>query len=78
MGRIVLRGRARPVEVFAPAPDWPAADRELLAAALDEPDAQRAAEKIKPLLERYPNDSALENLLCRTQSLNEEGAYVVS
>ncbi|WP_126177068.1 adenylate/guanylate cyclase domain-containing protein [Tsuneonella rigui] len=78
MGKVVLRGRAKAVEVFAPAPEWAAAEREDLAAALAEDDPERAADKIKPLAERYPTDSALENLLRRTRSLNEEGAYVVS
>jgi adenylate cyclase len=78
MGKVVLRGRAKAVEVFAPAPEWAAAEREDLAAALAEGDPERAADKIKPLAERYPTDSALENLLRRTRSLNEEGAYVVS
>jgi adenylate cyclase len=78
MGRVVLRGRAKPVDVFDVAPDWPEADRVALAEALAIPDRERSAAKIKTLLERYPADSALENLLQRTRSLNEEGAYVVS
>jgi adenylate cyclase len=78
MGRIVLRGRAKPVDVFGVAPDWPEADRIALAEALSMTDPGQSAAKIKTLLERYPADSALENLLQRTRSLNEEGAYVVS
>jgi adenylate cyclase len=78
MGRVVLRGRAKPVDVFGVAPDWPEADRKALADALSTADPEQAAAKIKALLERYPADSALENLLQRTRSLNEEGAYVVS
>ena len=78
MGRILLRGRAKPVDVFGAAPDWPEADRIALAEAVATPDCEEAAAKIKTLLERYPADSALQNLLQRTRSLNEEGAYVVS
>ena len=78
MGKVVLRGRAKAVEVFGIAPEWSAEEREALSAALAEADPERAAAKIKPLAERYPTDSALENLLRRTRSLNEEGAYVVS
>ena len=78
MGRVVLRGRAKPVDVFDVAPDWPATDRTALAEAVAIADPDQSAEKIKQLLERYPADSALENLLQRTRSLNEEGAYVVS
>jgi adenylate cyclase len=78
MGRVVLRGRAKPVDVFGVAPDWPETDRKALADALSTADPEQAAAKIKALLERYPADSALENLLQRTRSLNEDGAYVVS
>ena len=78
MGKVVLRGRAKAVEVFGIAPEWDADEREALSAALAEDDPERAADKIKPLAERYPTDSALQNLLRRTRSLNEEGAYVVS
>ncbi len=78
MGRVVLRGRAKPVDVFGIAPDWPAEDRAALAEAVETDDTQRSMAKIKALLERYPADSALQNLLKRTRSLDEEGAYVVS
>jgi adenylate cyclase len=78
MGRVVLRGRAKPVEVFDVAPDWPEEDRKTLAEAVALTDPERAAAKIKPLVARYPADTAVENLLHRTRSLNEEGAYVVS
>ncbi|GGD86682.1 adenylate/guanylate cyclase domain-containing protein [Tsuneonella deserti] len=78
LGRVVLRGRAKPVDVFDVAPDWPAADREALAQAVSMSDPEEAAAKIIPLTRRYPADNALKNLLQRTRSLNEEGAYVVS
>jgi len=80
LGRVVLRGRAKPVDVFDVAPDWPAEDRTALAEALDigARDAQAAAARISAIVDRYPADTALENLLRRTRSLNEEGAYVVS
>lgn len=78
LGRVVLRGRAKPVDVFDVAPDWPAAERAALGEALSTADPAQSEAKIKALLERYPADSTLKNLLQRTQSLNEEGAYVVS
>lgn len=78
MGRVILRGRAKPVDVFGIVPDWPESDRIALAEALATSDPEQSAAKIKALLERYPADSALGNLLQRTRSLNEEGAYVVS
>ena len=80
MGRIVLRGRAKPVDVFGVAPDWPAEDRATLAEAiaLSREDRAAAESKLIALTQRYPADTALENLLKRTRSLNEDGAYVVS
>jgi len=78
LGRVVLRGRAKPVDVFDVAPDWPAADRIALAEAVSMADACQSGAKISALIERYSADSALKNLLQRTRSLNEEGAYVVS
>jgi adenylate cyclase len=78
LGRVVLRGRAKPVDVFDVAPDWPAIERAALGEAVSTADPAQSEAKIKALLERYPADSTLKNLLQRTQSLNEEGAYVVS
>ncbi|MGX7951574.1 CHASE2 domain-containing protein [Tsuneonella sp. HG249] len=80
MGRIVLRGRKQPVDVFDIAPEWTPEERSALGHALSlgetHPDA--AAGKINDLAKRYNADNALLNLLLRTQQLNEEGAYVVS
>jgi adenylate cyclase len=78
LGRVVLRGRAKPVDVFDVAPDWPAIERAALGEAVSTADPAQSEAKIKALLERYPADSTLKNLLQRTRSLNEEGAYVVS
>lgn len=80
MGRIVLRGRKQPVDVFDIAPDWPEQDRRALghAIALAEAHPQAAAEKIGALAARYGADKALANLLRRVLHLNEEGAYVLS
>jgi adenylate cyclase len=80
MGRVVLRGRAKPVEVFDIAADWSAEDRKALghALALAETHPEAAGEKINALAKRYPADTAVTNLLRRTQQLNEEGAYVLA
>jgi adenylate cyclase len=79
MGRIVLRGRRRPVDVFEPVPEFPAAERKLLIEAVAMLDSDRAAalERISAIVERNPADSALKNLLDRSRQLNEEGAYVL-
>jgi adenylate cyclase len=80
LGRIVLRGRAKPVDVYDVAPDWPAEDRAALgkAIALVRSDPSSAIAKINEIGARHPADSAIENLLHRLQQLNEEGAYVLS
>ncbi|MCB2088209.1 MAG: adenylate/guanylate cyclase domain-containing protein [Sphingomonadaceae bacterium] len=79
MGRVVLRGRARPVNLMEPAPDFPVQDRQMLEQAIELIDNNRAAaiELIEELVSRYPADTALENLLMRTKKLNEEGVYVL-
>ncbi len=78
MGRIVLRGRSRPIEVFDVAPDWTAQDRDALRAAiaLAESDPEQAASEINNIAERYGPDNAVSNLLRRIKRLDKEGAYV--
>jgi adenylate cyclase len=79
MGRVVLRGRAQPVEVFDAAPDFPAADREGLAKALEllAHDREEGLRRLAEIAGRNPADMALQNLLRRAQHLNQEGAYVL-
>jgi adenylate cyclase len=79
MGRIVLRGRRRPVDVFEAAPDFPESDRRALERAMDSLDKDRTAAiaSIADVAGRNPADMALKNLLRRCTELNEEGAYVL-
>jgi adenylate cyclase len=79
MGRVVLRGRSKPVDLFEPAPDFPADDRAALAraVALIESDTAAAIELIAALVEKHPADTALANLLHRTRNLREDGAFVL-
>ena len=79
MGRVVLRGRRRPVDVFEAAPDFPDADRRALIEALDllNNDRAEAIERLKELANRNPADIAVKILLGRSTQLNEEGAYVL-
>ena len=79
MGRVQLRGRARPVDLFEPAPDFPAGDRQQLAeatamAAADRAGAQRLVQAVAA---RHPTDSALGNLAQRMQDMDEGGTYVL-
>jgi adenylate cyclase len=79
MGRVVLRGRKRPVDIVEPASDFPASDREGLEKALQllEKDPDEALDLLQEIVARYPADKALHNLLSRSRDLNEEGAYVL-
>lgn len=79
MGRVQLRGRARPVDIHEPAPDFPAEDRAQLeeASRVAAEDAERAAALVGDVLARHPDDAALQNLHHRMRNLDEGGAYVL-
>ena len=79
MGRIVLRGRAQPVDIYHPKPDFPAADRAKLieAAQLSESKHDVAVQLIDEVAAMYPEDPALRNYSSRIRNLNEGGAYVL-
>lgn len=81
MGRVRLRGRATPVDLFEPAPDFPVEDRTALAgilAAFDGEDAGargQALERLKGMINHHPDDAALANLLYRYEYIGEGGTY---
>jgi adenylate cyclase len=81
MGRVRLRGRATPVDLFEPAPDFPEEDRVLLAKALAAFDAEDAEARtaallqLKALADRYPEDAALANLVYRYEYIGDGGTY---
>jgi adenylate cyclase len=79
MGRVILRGRRRPVDVFEAAPEFPDADRKELERAIEllagDPAAGLAL--LSEIVGRNPDDIALKNLLGRSRELNEEGAYAL-
>lgn len=81
MGRVRLRGRATPVDLFEPAPDFPIADRAVLSeilAAFDSEDADArsgALERLKGMINHHPDDAALANLLYRYEYIGEGGTY---
>jgi adenylate cyclase len=79
MGRVVLRGREKPVNLFEPAPDFPQEDRAALhqAMILIESDREAAIEVLSGLCARYPDDKALANLLERTRHLSVGNAFVL-
>lgn len=79
MGRVVLRGRARPVDLFEPAPDFAESDRAALAKAsvLAVTDRAAALQLVEAVAGRHPDDLALGNLVQRMQQMDEGGSYVL-
>jgi adenylate cyclase len=79
LGRVALRGRARPVDLFEPAPDFPEDDRAALteASALAATDRAAALALAEQVSARYPEDSALRNLVQRMRAMDEGGTYVL-
>jgi adenylate cyclase len=79
MGRVVLRGRARPVDLFEPAPGFPDQDRASLAeaSALAASDPAAALRLVEAVAARHPDDTALGNLARRMAALDEGGTYVL-
>ena len=79
MGTVVLRGRAKPVDLFEPAPDFPDEDRKALvqASILMEGDRKQAEQVIAGVVARHPQDKALANLLYRVQNTEGGSAYVL-
>ena len=83
MGRVQLRGRARPVDLFEPAPEFPDADRALLAEASalalsgQAAGRDRALRIVQDCAARHPDDSALGNLARRIAAMDEGGTYVL-
>ncbi|MEQ5787382.1 adenylate/guanylate cyclase domain-containing protein [Erythrobacter sp. NFXS35] len=79
MGRVQLRGRARPVDLFEPIPEFPGTDRETLARAcvLAASDRAAAIRLVEDVADRHPDDSALRNLVKRMREMDEGGTYVL-
>ena len=80
MGRVVLRGRLSPVDLFEPTPDFPEADRAVLADACAKAlagDRDGAVRLAQDVADRHPDDSALRNLGKRMLEMNEGGTYVL-
>ncbi len=80
MGRVRLRGRAQPVDLFEAAPDFPEDDRAALAqaCALAASDPARAIDIARHVASRHAQDLALQSLLQRLQQTHGEGTYVLS
>lgn len=77
LGRITLRGRATPVEIFEPVPDATAQDRARLAQLLERFDERdgKALEELEILASTNVRDAALANLVYRLQHMEPGGSY---
>ncbi len=79
MGRITLSGRARPVEIFEPVPDWATEDRTAfgdLVAAHDAGDSA-AMTRLTDMIAKWGDDRALTNLVNRLQQTGKGESYVL-
>jgi adenylate cyclase len=80
MGRIRLRGRSTPVEVFEMAADSPASARERLNAAYARFDAGdiAALDEIRALAREFESDAPLANLVRRLETAGPGGVFELS
>ncbi len=79
MGRITLRGRATPVEIFEPVPEWDAAERQKVSEiiAAHEKGDQTAVQQLGDMLQRYGEDLGLANLLERLKATKQGESYAL-
>ena len=79
MGRVVLRGRSQPVDLFEPAPDFPREDSEAMIEAMGrwDSDPKHTLAVIESLVFKHQSDTALHNLLHRLRHSEEGKAYAL-
>jgi adenylate cyclase len=79
MGRIVLWGRATPVEVWEPKPDMEEPTRRELQALWERYDAgdRAALAGIEGIAGNHPEDAALQNFVLRIREVGPGGDYVL-
>ena len=78
MGRIVLSGRATPVEVWEPVPDWPEADRRLLTGLwLRFDGGDESALSDMEAFASDKRDAALDNFVYRLRHAGPGGHFVL-
>lgn len=77
LGRVVLRGRSTPIDIFEPAPDFTAADRSdlTLALAMLREDRGGALQRLAAMAARHPDDEALHCLLLREEKSSSDGSF---
>ena len=79
MGRITLSGRARPVEIFEPVPEWEDSKRTAFAALVDAHDAGdvSAMTRLTDMIAKLGEDGALTNLVSRLKQTGKGESYVL-
>lgn len=79
MGRVILRGRAKAVDLREPAPNFPEEDRQGLinVMSLLDSDPAQAVLIAERIAARHPGDKALQNLVQRLHQPGEGNAYVL-
>ncbi len=79
MGRVQLRGRAQPVDIFEPMPNMAASDlshiRDIFESLNTDPKGARAS--LAALVGKNPHDKPLANLLYRIEHTDPGGFYVL-
>ena len=79
MGRITLRGRSTPVDVFEPVPDWEEKDRMAVTAiiAAHENGDTSSIEVLGAMIKRYSEDLGLANLRRRLEKTKNGESYAL-
>ncbi|WP_439491748.1 CHASE2 domain-containing protein [Blastomonas fulva] len=79
MGRIVLRGRAKPVDIFEPAPDMPAGERTQIAQLVTAHEAgdSDAVVQLTSQLQEMGQEEAIANLFKRLGQTQKGESYVL-
>jgi adenylate cyclase len=80
MGRIILLGRATPVEVWEPKPSMDAAVRERLQALWERYDGgdRDALAELERIAAEHGDDAALQNLVFRLREAGPGGHFVLA
>ena len=79
MGRITLRGRSTPVEVFEPVPDWEEKDRAAVTAviAAHEKGDTNSIQALGAMIKRFGGDLGLANLRKRLEKTKNGESYAL-
>ena len=79
MGRITLRGRSTPVEVFEPVPDWEEKDRAAVTAviAAHEKGDTASLQALAAMIKRFGGDMGLANLRKRLEKTKDGESYAL-